>query len=568
MDLEKVTAKIRPRRGWEAIDLGITMVQTHAKVLYTIWFAISLPIFLLLSLTAISAPMFSLYIFWWLKPILERPLLHFLSRELFGESLTAKQCIKSFFSVAKIQWFASLTWRRFSFTRSFDLPLIQLEGLKGSERSKRLRVIHSGDSSSAVWLHIMFSVIESIMYFSVIALIYILVPEVYLENFNLFDWFIAESESGVFKFFFDFLAYLAISLVAPFYVACGFALYLNQRTHLEAWDIELSFKRLAVKLKDKSENFKARLASIIFVCLIAGNIAMPKIVQAQQSTETVQQEVEQQKQVEQEEQGQELSTAEMDESNSAITAENTQEYQTDDESLENITHQQAKEMILAIKEGKDFHQLEKEESNSYRPDEDSKDEEEVDDGESFSMSPIWVLISGIVALIVEFALWIFIAVFFIFLMIKYRHLLVSTMPNKKIKQNRPKKLFGLDLQSDSLPDKPWLVAKSLINENKFREALSLLYRASLVWYIDNSDVVIKEGYTELECLNKISQHVEKDSQCYLQNLTHKWRALAYAHIMPKQQDLLSLCDQWPLIMKSATEQPSESSLVVAEVSGG
>ena len=35
-----------------------------------------------------------------------------------------------------------------------------------------------------------------------------------------------------------------MSAIEPLYVACGFALYLNRRTQLEAWDIDLAFRRL------------------------------------------------------------------------------------------------------------------------------------------------------------------------------------------------------------------------------------------------------------------------------------------------------------------------------------
>lgn len=156
MDLEKVTARIRPRRGWEAIDLGVSLVQQHARFLYQLWFIISLPFYILLSVGFFASPIWTLLCFWWLKPILERPLLHFLSRVLFGESLSMKQCLKAFWPVAKIQLIASLTWRRFSFTRSLDLPLIQLEGLQSIKRSNRLKILHSGDSGSAVWLTIVF----------------------------------------------------------------------------------------------------------------------------------------------------------------------------------------------------------------------------------------------------------------------------------------------------------------------------------------------------------------------------------------------------------------------------
>jgi len=44
---------------------------------------------------------------------------------------------------------------------------------------------------------------------------------------------------------FSNLAYALVLLFwQPIYAACGFTLYLNRRTHLEGWDIELKFRAL------------------------------------------------------------------------------------------------------------------------------------------------------------------------------------------------------------------------------------------------------------------------------------------------------------------------------------
>jgi hypothetical protein len=40
-----------------------------------------------------------------------------------------------------------------------------------------------------------------------------------------------------------------MSAIEPLYVACGFALYLNRRTQLEAWDIDLAFRRMRTRLQ-------------------------------------------------------------------------------------------------------------------------------------------------------------------------------------------------------------------------------------------------------------------------------------------------------------------------------
>jgi hypothetical protein len=40
-----------------------------------------------------------------------------------------------------------------------------------------------------------------------------------------------------------FAYFVVVLFLEPFYVAAGFAMYLNRRTQLEAWDIEQEFRR-------------------------------------------------------------------------------------------------------------------------------------------------------------------------------------------------------------------------------------------------------------------------------------------------------------------------------------
>ena len=532
MDLEKVTAKIRPRKGWESVDLGVALAQQHLIPLYKIWFLTTLPFFLLISIISYQDSIWGYIVFWWLKPIWERPLLHFLSRELFGERLSVKSCVSQIFKLAKIQWFASLTWRRLSFTRSLDLPIIQLEGLAGEQRSSRLKVIHSVGSGASVWLTILFVFTEIILYFGFLALAYILLPTPISESINFFQWITADAEGGITDFLMILLTYLSVSIIAPFYVACGFSIYLNQRTQLEAWDIELAFKRLAKKLELQSENGIVKLASWIpalgFAFLLS---TMPASnLFAQENSEGV--------------------TTEL----RKLNADNSEN--TSGDVTEQITeHDRAKELIKKIKQGEDFHQVTTEHRIVRRKsgDENTSKIKSSNNG-SFSFL---ILVGRIISWIAEFALWVFVVILLLFLIIKYRHLLTGIKPIKADKKRRPKKLFGLDMQSDSLPSQPWKVALELIEQGEFRKATSLLYRASLIWYIDNTAVVIKEGDTELECLSKISRHAKTNDSQFMQQLTERWRKLAYAHQLPEKDDLIHLCQQWPIVLKTDKQIDSE-----------
>ena len=44
------------------------------------------------------------------------------------------------------------------------------------------------------------------------------------------------------------LPILAVTLLEPFYVGGGFALYLNRRVELEGWDLEVAFRKAAARI--------------------------------------------------------------------------------------------------------------------------------------------------------------------------------------------------------------------------------------------------------------------------------------------------------------------------------
>jgi hypothetical protein len=69
---------------------------------------------------------------------------------------------------------------------------------------------------------------------------------------------------------------VVVTLVEPFYVGAGFALYLNCRTRIEGWDVELAFRRMATRLTS------AAAAMVIAVLAVFG---MQPSVQAAEGRE-------------------------------------------------------------------------------------------------------------------------------------------------------------------------------------------------------------------------------------------------------------------------------------------
>src|SRR5690606_1311200 len=111
-------------------------------------------VFCILSVLLHRHPWVVTLLLWWLKPIWDRLPLLIASRALFGESpqQLLQSILRSLPSIAKTDLLASLTYRRFSPSRSFDLPVTLLEGLDKDVRTRRLTLLHQTYGSAATLL--------------------------------------------------------------------------------------------------------------------------------------------------------------------------------------------------------------------------------------------------------------------------------------------------------------------------------------------------------------------------------------------------------------------------------
>ncbi len=246
MQFDRMEAVVRPRNHWESIDLGFSMVHFWWKPLWKIWCMVMLPVFLL-CLFLIYAHHFltAMLILWWLKPAYDRILLSFFSAALFGEQPNILHYFKGLLNTKLL---LSLTFWRFDLARSFHLPILQLEGLKGKVLHQRSQLLHKNTGSTARWLTIVSFHFEWLLSLSIIGWLYFMTPSLYSEYwFSLWDILFNEKNvivSMTLDIIRLFFGILVIGIIEPLYVAAGFALYLNRRTHLEAWDIELDFRRI------------------------------------------------------------------------------------------------------------------------------------------------------------------------------------------------------------------------------------------------------------------------------------------------------------------------------------
>jgi hypothetical protein len=245
MQLDRISANVRYRTPWEGVDLGFVMARQWFWPLWRLWFVTALPLTLLAVLLLHQWPWAVALVVWWCKPLYEPLMLFWLSRRLFGEELSLRETAGQWRAVLRPRLLANLTLRRLSPNRSFFMPVSHLEGLRSSERSKRLEVLSAGQSAGT-WLTIGGIHFEGVLQFSFMLLVLYLIP----DELRPEDWWgMLVADEPIASWLGNAFSLLAMSIIAPFYVAGGFSLYLTRRSVLEAWDLELAFRRMAPRFR-------------------------------------------------------------------------------------------------------------------------------------------------------------------------------------------------------------------------------------------------------------------------------------------------------------------------------
>ena len=249
MNLDDIVLEVRPRNRWEAIDLGFVLARACLKPLWGAFALAFIPTALLIAAALHDKPWLAAAIIWWLKPLFDRLALHVLSRAVFSATPDITSALKALPGLLRVRLFFALTRMRIDAARSLNLAYWQLEGLRGRQWRNRLRLIERGTRGTAAWHTIICLSFELILFASVIGLAYWMMP----PEIASMSWFEDEPGGGIAGWIALGAWILAVSVIEPLYVAGGFALYLNRRTELEAWDLEIAFRRLAGRLADSEQ---------------------------------------------------------------------------------------------------------------------------------------------------------------------------------------------------------------------------------------------------------------------------------------------------------------------------
>lgn len=487
MDLDKMTVTVRPRNAWEGIDLGFAMARHWLRPLWTLWLAAALPVYMLAALFLSDSPWIVILLVWWLKPLYEPLLLFWLSRALFDEALTVGQVLRRSLSIVRPQLFANLTWRRLSPNRSFYMPVALLEQLKGKARKQRVGVL--GRSQHAgTWLTIVGIHFETLLEISFLVLLLVLLPTElnWLEPENLLF-----SPGQMEEWLQHIGSLFAMSLIAPFYVAGGFALYLTRRSELEAWDIEINFRRLKARRK------APRMMPAAMVLL--GALLMLPVAQS--------------------------------------------------DAVE-MGQQEARTLIAEVLQNEHFGKQEAQTGWKYIGQDEQPDEQDLS-GLAWLLEQLFDFFAGFgkgFAAVGEVVMWIgggLLVAFLVYLIVKNRDwMTLGSLGREERKRPATVSLFGLELAPDSLPENIPAAVAALLDKGDLRGALSLLYRGALVKLIHQEQLEIPGSATEGECLALVRDSRPEAEATLFQRLTLHWVALAYGHQIPERELVSELSREW------------------------
>lgn len=506
MRLSDASVAIRPRTAWEAMDLGVSMAREHRLLLMGSWALVTLPVFAVLTALLWNYPSTAMFLFWWFKPAFDRLPLFILSKALFGETPSLKQAVRQWPKLLNSQLLASLTWRRLSLSRSFVMPVSQLEGLDGQARQQRLGVLLQRNAGAARWLTTVGVHLEIGLWFGCMALFYLLIP----QQLELdWDWQRLALATGSEALWLEHLgnAFYALILVfwEPIYVACGFSLYLNRRTVLEAWDLELVFRRLRQRLSN--------VASLLLLAL--GLTFLPYSPHAMA------------------EEGKPLSHESASQSIKSLldqppfkNPETVTRYRFGEEKpvVKNQTHSDGKlpawlQALLDNFNGNTFKHV----------------------AQGLEVLLWSVLIGGLVLLIWRYREWL-------------RTFVSRRGPGKpKAAKAVPAQLFGLELGTESLPRDIASTAEQLWSSQP-REALGLLYRGLLSRLLHDFNLPLKSADTEGQVLERVHLLQQPQLMAFSDELTRHWQNLAYGHQLPPASAQQKLCNDWRALFSSGGAQ--------------
>lgn len=510
MRLEQLTVRLRARSAWEAVELGMALVRRHAAAIWRPWLLVTLPVFALLNAAAWVFDLFWLaaLLMWWLKPVFDRIPLYVVSRAVFGSVPGVRETLRAQGRWGRTPMLHYLSWRRFSPVRSLYLPIDLLEGVDGERLRQRRSVLGGMAYGNAALLTLVCLHFESALVLGCVVAVAMYLPVDYLPDSFQAAWaLIGEQPAAWMKLTWNAFLWLGASVVEPFFVGAGFGLYLNRRTQIEAWDVEIAFRKLRARLT-------AAVSPLLLLALLAG------------TTDAV---------LAQERDAPPPPASSVENGQPAIPPtlpEVFGEQRVDDRRFRKAADRAYQDPLLSGK---------RTQSTWERKDAKDKEEEEPERSDM----PAWLQdIVGFLALIGEWGLWILLGLLVVLLLATMRYWLPWMRGGfKRSAAGRVEVETEALLVPELLPDNVPAAARRLWREGKPRHALALLYRASVESMSARINTVLPPGATEAECLRASRRMADADDRNLFARMVRVWQYAAYAQRLPAEDEFEALLGQ-------------------------
>lgn len=252
MRLEDVTAELRPRSDWEAVDLGLALARRDFWRLLGAWWLGMSPMLLLCVAFLRDYPVLIFLACWWWVPVASRLVLFVVSRHLFGELPGWKAIFREWPRATFRRFGFRMLLARFSPWRPLTMAVEDLEGLRGKSYAARVRLLLRRGDATVVALALWRAALTVWIAVALIGTAALFLPQGQSEEWKIlfstlkddswlnlppsFGWILLASLLG------------SMSLVDLFSTGAGFGIYVNHRTWIEGWDVELAFRRMGNRL--------------------------------------------------------------------------------------------------------------------------------------------------------------------------------------------------------------------------------------------------------------------------------------------------------------------------------
>jgi len=522
MRIEQLDVVLRERSHWQAMELGTALVRRRARVVWGTWLMASLPVLVLVNALALwrdTGFFAAALVMWWCKPLFERAVLYVLSRDVFGEPVGVTQAVGAQWRWTTQGFWGYLGWRRPSLLRSVCLPVNLLEGAPPAQRAQRRRAVLAGVLGPVLVLALLCLVFELVLLTGALTAVFLFMPLELLSDSWRAAWeLVSEDTPGWAKAALNVLYWLAASVIGPFHVGAGFGLYLNRRTQMEAWDVELGLRRLRARLLQQSGPLLALLLGVA----TATPLLLPLPLAAQ-------------------EQQQEQATAEpVTQARDADDAGQTAAEIFGDTAVDTAGFRQA------VQRGfEDPLQRPTRTVTRWVPREQATEDEPTasDNPLAAQLQPLFAALAALIAMGAEWGLWLLLGVLLLVLAWTARRWMPWLRWGRKAARSAPPALREDSIELPAtLPPDVATRARALWAGGQPRQALALLYRASVRTVQERTTLALPPGTTEAQALRASRRMPEARDREVFATMVRVWQYAAYGNQLPTEDAFLQLAE--------------------------